>query len=74
VSGLSSQGAGAAACANADVVNAVSAAAIKKVLIGNIVIAFSQRRFFPVYLNKSRTLIQRQYDGSFRRSVRLETL
>ena len=38
MSGFSSQGVGAAACANADVVSAVSAAAIKRVLVENRVI------------------------------------
>src|SRR5260370_40069412 len=38
MSGVSTQGVGAAASANADVVSAVSAAAIKKLLVANLVI------------------------------------
>src|SRR5665647_3252885 len=83
MSGFSSQGVGLAASANADVVSAISAAAVKRVLVENLVIllapsnrsekvgpAMAVRRF----LNKSRTSIARQHHGPVHRSARRSRL
>src|ERR1700737_1778679 len=76
MSGVSTQGVGAALCANADVVSAVSAAAIKRVLVENLVITHapsnrSEKVWRPAnFLNKSRTPLSRQYDESCRRDRR----
>jgi len=62
MSGFSSHGVGAAACANADVASPVSTAAIKKVF-ENLVIVVppgGQFGFCPSLLNKSRTSLFRQ--------------
>src|SRR6267142_3909226 len=72
MSDFSSHGVGAAACAHAAVVRAVSAAAIERVLIESLIISFS-RTVLLVVLNKPRTPFSRQYDGSFRRSTHLKT-
>src|SRR6266481_163911 len=76
MSGVRTHGVGAAACANADVVSAVSAAATKRVLVENLVIMHSpsnrSKKLAPAhFLNKSRTPLSRQYDYSIRRSRRL---
>src|ERR1700691_5147303 len=72
---FSSQGSGLAACANADVVNAPSAAAVTRILIENRVILLAPSKWSektsasPPILNKSRTSSSRQYDDAMRRGV-----
>src|SRR6267378_303967 len=77
MSGFNSQGVGAAACANAGVVSAAgaaattSAAAIKSVLVENLVILHSpsyRSEGGISFLNKPRTPFSRQYGEPFRRS------
>jgi hypothetical protein len=69
MSGVSTQGAGAAACANAEVVSAASAAAAKTVLVENLVIILAPSNLSEFLhraaLNKSRTPLPRQYDEHF---------
>src|SRR5690349_15921080 len=61
MSDFSSQG--VAACAKAEVESAVSAVAIKKVLVAVMVmLPGSLRCACPFALNKSRTILSRQYD------------
>jgi len=83
MSGASTQGVGAAACANADVVIAVSAAAIKSVFFENSPrvekslgeesvgvedwVMMHARGDCSNFLNKSRTSFARQYAASVRR-------
>jgi hypothetical protein len=74
MSGFSSQGVGAGLCAKADVESAVSAAAIKSVLVENPVIIAAPGKLpnnlaSANFLNKSRTLRPRQYDGPIGRST-----
>src|ERR1700761_6852030 len=67
MSGLSTQGVGAAAWANADVVSAVSAAAIKRVFVEDLVVIIHApsnwlKKFANGgFLNKPRTPFVRQY-------------
>src|SRR6266540_4961110 len=64
MSDFSSQGVGAAACANADVASPVSATAIKKVLVEDLVIVIlpaAKLASAPSVLNKSRTPLFRQW-------------
>jgi hypothetical protein len=74
MSGVSTQGVGAGACANAGVVSAPSAAAIKRVLVENLVIVHfspaTNRQIVDPVLNKSRTPSPRQYRETVRRSTR----
>jgi hypothetical protein len=76
MSGFSSQGVGAGLCANADVESAVSAAAIKNVLVENpvIIAAPGNPCKYANILNKSRTPLPRQYDETYRRSAAPSTL
>jgi hypothetical protein len=79
MSGFSSQGVGAGLCANADVESAVSAAAIKNVLVENPVIIAAPGNLpnnlaSANILNKSRTPLPRQYDETYRRSAAPSTL
>jgi hypothetical protein len=72
MSGVSTQGVGAGAWANADVVSAPSAAAIKRVFVENLVIVHSPRqpiRIVDSILNKSRTPMPRQYHETVGRSA-----
>src|SRR5450759_2349265 len=72
MSGASTQDVGLAASAKAEVVSAVSAAAIKKVLVENPVILHAPKKLRRLanLLNKSRTSLSRQYDEPIRRSPR----
>jgi hypothetical protein len=73
MSGVSTQGVGTGAWANAGVVSAPSAAAIKRVFVENLVIVHSPRQpIVDPVLNKSRTPLPRQYDETVRRSARPE--
>src|SRR5260370_31455473 len=79
MSGASTQGVGAAVSANADVVSAISAAAIKKVLVENLVTTRPpatglQSWSVCLCLNKPRTPFARQHDRPIHRSASPETL
>jgi len=75
MSGVSTQGVGAGACANAGVASAPTAAAIKRVFVENLVIVHSPRQpIVDLILNKSRTPSPRQYDQTVHRAELDKTL